>query len=101
MEKSKFEQMFSDVINGKSIRECEQIYGINRNTFVTMCKRIFPEGSEQRTKLEQVLAKNKSELQRKQIEDENLRNRLIENGIKCADERNWEEIEKDIMIAYQ
>ena len=25
----------------------------------------------------------------------------IENGIKCADERNWEEIEKDIMIAYQ
>ena len=35
------------------------------------------------------------------IEDENLRNRLIENGIKCADERNWEEIEKDIMIAYQ
>lgn len=73
MEKSKFEQMFSDVINGKSIRECEQIYGINRNTFVTMCKRIFPAGSEQRTKLEQVLAKNKSELQRKQIEDENLR----------------------------
>lgn len=73
MGKSKFEKMFLDVINGKSIRECEQIYGINRNTFVTMCKQIFPEGSEERTKLEQILSKNKAELQRKQIEDEKLK----------------------------
>lgn len=73
MGKSKFEKMFLDVINGKSIRECEQIYGINRNTFVTMCKQILPEGSEERTKLEQILSKNKAELQRKQIEDEKLK----------------------------
>ena len=73
MGKSKFEKMFLDVINGKSIRECEKIYGINRNKFITICKQLFPEGSEERTKLEQILSKNKAELQRKQIEDEKLR----------------------------
>ncbi len=46
MEALKFEEMFKEVIEGKSIRECEKIYGINRNTFVEMCKQIFPEGSE-------------------------------------------------------
>lgn len=73
MGKSKFEKMFLDVINGKSIRECEKIYGINRNKFITICKQLFPEGSDERTKLEQILSKNKAELQRKQIEDEKLR----------------------------
>jgi len=56
-----FEAMFNDVISGKSIRDCEKQYGINRNTFVTMCKQIFPEGSEQREKLERVLSYNKSD----------------------------------------
>lgn len=62
-----FEAMFNDVISGKSIRDCEKQYGINRNTFVTMCKQIFPEGSEQREKLERVLSYNKSELQKKRL----------------------------------
>lgn len=49
---NEFNLMFNDVIAGKSIRDCEKQYGINRNTFITMCKQIFPEGSEQREKLE-------------------------------------------------
>ena len=69
---NEFELMFNDVIAGKSIRACEKQYGINRNTFVTMCKQIFPEGSEQREKLEKVLSYNKNELQKKVVDAERL-----------------------------
>lgn len=67
---SKFEKMFNDVIEGKSIRECEKIYGINRKAFVEACKKVFPEGSENRKKLEMVLEENKSRLQKKEIEED-------------------------------
>jgi len=70
MEALKFEEMFKEVIEGKSIRECEKIYGINRNTFVEMCKQIFPEGSENMKKLERILVENKSRLQKKEIEED-------------------------------
>lgn len=70
MDVSKFEKMFKEVIEGKSIRECEKIYGINRNTFVEMCKQIFPEGSENMKKLERILVENKSRLQKKEIEED-------------------------------
>lgn len=70
--KEQFDAMFLDVINGKSIRECEKVYGINRNTFVTMCKEIFPEGSEKRKKLEMVLSHSKSEHQQKRIDEKKL-----------------------------
>ena len=69
---NEFNLMFNDVIAGKSIRDCEKQYGINRNTFITMCKQIFPEGSEQREKLEKVLAYNKSELQKKAVDKQRL-----------------------------
>lgn len=67
---SNFEKMFNDIIGGKSIRECEKIYGINRKSFVETCKKVFPEGSEHRTKLEKVLEENKSRLQKKEIEED-------------------------------
>ena len=70
--KDQFDAMFLAVLNGKSVRECEKTYGINRNTFTRMCKEIFPEESEQRRKLEMVLSHNKSELQKKDIDDERL-----------------------------
>lgn len=41
MEALKFEEMFKEVIEGKSIRECEKIYGINRNTFVECVSKFF------------------------------------------------------------
>ena len=45
-----FEKMFLAVINGKSVRECEKIYGIDRKKFREMYKEKFPENSEQRKK---------------------------------------------------
>ena len=56
-----FEKMFLAVLNGQSVRECEEIYRLDRNKFVEKCKKRFPEGTEQREKLEKVLAHNKSE----------------------------------------
>ena len=75
---NEFESMFNAVIGGKSIRDCEKQYGINRKTFITMCKQIFPEGSEQRKKLEKVLSYNKSELQKKDIDEKRL-GRIVKN----------------------
>lgn len=75
---SNFEKMFNDIIGGKSIRECEKIYGINRKSFVETCKKVFPEGSEHRTKLEKVLEENKSRLQKKEIKEDKF-GRIIED----------------------
>lgn len=100
---NEFELMFNDVIAGKSIRDCEKQYGINRNTFVTMCKQIFPEGSEKREKLEKVLSYNKSELSRKEIDEERLGKiveRLLAGEIKTLNQakelylRTGEDIDK-------
>lgn len=68
----KFEKMFLAVLDGKSVRECEKIYGIDRKKFKEMCEERFPANSEQREKLEKILAQNKSELQKKEIDAERL-----------------------------
>ena len=73
-----FEKMFLAVLNGQSVRECEEIYVLDRNKFVEKCKKRFPEGTEQREKLEKILAQNKSGLQRKEIDDERL-GKIVEN----------------------
>ena len=86
---NEFESMFNAVIGGKSIRDCEKQYGINRKTFITMCKQIFPEGSEQRKKLEAVLSHNKSEMQKKHIDDGMLKEAiegLLSGKIKTVTE---------------
>lgn len=75
-----FDNMFKDVINGKSVRECEKIYNINRETFVKTCKKMFPEGSNERKKLEEILKKHKSELQKKNLNEKELR-KIIEGLI--------------------
>lgn len=67
-----FEKMFLAVLNGKSVRECEEVYGIARKRFKEMCEERFPENSEQREKLEKILARNKSELQKKEIDEKRL-----------------------------
>ncbi len=84
-----FEKMFLAVLNGQSVRECEEIYGLDRNKFVEKCKKRFPEGTEQREKLEKILAQNKSGLQRKEIDDERLGKiveRLLAGEIKTLNE---------------
>ena len=85
-----FEKMFLDVINGKkSVRECEEVYGIDRNTFVKKCKERFPEGSEQRKKLETILSHNKGEFQKRDLDMERLKeavNALLNGKIKTVTE---------------
>ena len=77
MDVSKFEQMFSAVLSGKSLRECEEIYGIDRETFKKMCDQRFPKGSENRTKLGQILSFNKSTQNQKKVEDALIK-RIVE-----------------------
>lgn len=67
-----FEKMFLAVLNGQSVRECEEIYRLDRNKFVEKCKKRFPEGTEQREKLEKVLAHNKSEQNKINVSEERL-----------------------------
>lgn len=108
-----FEKMFLAVINGKSVRECEKIYGIDRKKFREMCEERFPENSEQREKLEKILAQNKSGLQRKEIDEERLGKiveRLLNGEIKTLNEakelylRTGEDIDqqtfKENIVAY-
>ena len=99
---NEFESMFNDVIAGRSIRDCEKQYDINRNTFITMCKQIFPEESEQRKKLEKVLSYNKSALQKKDVDEKRLGRivkKLLEGNIKTLNDakelylRNGENID--------
>ena len=86
-----FEKMFLDVINGKkSVRECEEVYGIDRNTFVKKCKERFPEGSEQRKKLETILSHNKGEFQKRDLDMERLKeavNALLNGEIKMENRK--------------
>ena len=84
-----FEKMFVAVLNGQSVRECEEIYGLDRNKFVEKWKKRFPEGTEQRKKKKKILAQNKSGLQRKEIDDERLGKiveRLLAGEIKTLNE---------------
>ncbi len=108
-----FEKMFLAVLDGKSVRECEKIYRIDRKKFREMCEERFPENSEQREKLEKILAKNKSELQKKDIDETRLGKiveRLLAGELKTLNDarelylRTGEDIDqqtfKENIVAY-
>ena len=73
-----FERMFLAVLNGKSVRECEKEYGIDRKTFAKKCKERFPEDSEQMRKLRKVLSHIRSNIQKKDVDEERL-GRIVRN----------------------
>ena len=84
-----FERMFLAVLNGKSVRECEKEYGINRKTFAKKCKERFPEDSEQMRKLRKVLSHNRTNIQKKDVDEERLGRivkNLLEGKIKTLNE---------------
>lgn len=84
-----FERMFLTVLNGKSVRECEKEYGINRKTFAKKCKERFPEDSEQMRKLRKVLSHNRTNIQKKDVDEERLGRivkNLLEGKIKTLNE---------------
>lgn len=84
-----FERMFLAVLNGKSVRECEKEFGINRKTFAKKCKERFPEDSEQMRKLRKVLSHNRTNIQKKDVDEERLGRivkNLLEGKIKTLNE---------------
>lgn len=84
-----FERMFLAVLNGKSVRECEKEYGIDRKTFAKKCKERFPEESEQMRKLRKVLSHNRTNIQKKDVDEERLGRivkNLLEGKIKTLNE---------------
>lgn len=84
-----FERMFLTVLNGKSVRECEKEYGIDRKTFAKKCKERFPEDSEQMRKLRKVLSHNRTNIQKKDVDEERLGRivkNLLEGKIKTLNE---------------
>lgn len=84
-----FERMFLAVLNGKSVRECEKEYGIDRKTFAKKCKERFPEDSEQMRKLRKVLSHNRTNIQKKDVDEERLGRivkNLLEGKIKTLNE---------------
>ena len=84
-----FERMFLAVLNGKSVRECEKEYGIDRKTFAKRCKERFQEDSEQMRKLRKVLSHNRTNIQKKDVDEERLGRivkNLLEGKIKTLNE---------------
>lgn len=84
-----FERTFLAVLNGKSVRECEKEYGIDRKTFAKKCKERFPEDSEQMRKLRKVLSHNRTNIQKKDVDEERLGRivkNLLEGKIKTLNE---------------
>lgn len=84
-----FEKMFLAVLDGESVREAGKKYGIDRKTFAKRCKERFPEDSEQMRKLRKVLSHNKTNIQKKDVDEERLGRivkNLLEGKIKTLNE---------------
>lgn len=67
-----FQTIFREVLSGKSFREIEKEYGINREIVSKKCKELFPEGSEEAQKVEQIIEYNKKKSAEKSVSDEKL-----------------------------
>ena len=50
IEIKKFQKIFKELLEGKSLRKLEEEYGINRESIVKKSRELFPEGSEEAQK---------------------------------------------------
>lgn len=73
MDKEKFREAFRELLGGMSLREIERTYGINRDKMIEQCRKEFPENSEERKRLEQVLQYNKNNSATKTIRVEDMK----------------------------
>lgn len=73
MDKEKFREAFRELLGGMSLREIERTYGINRDKIIEQCRKEFPENSEERKRLEQVLQYNKNNSATKTIRVEDMK----------------------------
>lgn len=58
IELNKFQQIFRDIINGKSLRKIEIEYDVNRESILKMCRSLFPKDSIELEKFEAILQYN-------------------------------------------
>ena len=58
MEIKEFQKVFKEILQGKSLRNIEKEYGIDRKYIMEKCKDIFPEGSEELQKFERIIQHN-------------------------------------------
>ena len=58
MEIKEFQKVFKEILQGKSLRNIEKEYGIDRKYIMKKCKDIFPEGSEELQKFERIVQHN-------------------------------------------
>lgn len=72
MDNKIFEKAFKELLNGKSMRKIAEEYDIDRNEFKEECKKRFPENSEERKKLEQILSYNKANSTTKPVDEEEI-----------------------------
>ncbi len=73
MEIEKFQQIFRDIIqNGKTFRNIEEEYGVNRESIMKLCKSIFPEGSKELEKFQKIIEYNIETLKTSNIPRDDL-----------------------------
>lgn len=73
IEIKKFQKIFKELLEGKSLRKLEEEYGINRESIVKKSRELFPEGSEEAQKFEMILEYNKKNNQTKNIDSEKMK----------------------------
>ena len=77
MDNKIFKKAFRELLDGNSVRSLEKKYNINKDEFIARCKKEFPEGTEQREKLEQILKHNKQNAATKNLNEKELEQEIL------------------------
>lgn len=73
---SEFQQIFKEILEGKSLRNIEKEYGINRNFLMNKYKELFSDNQEEMNKFEKILQYNEKEQLSIKISNEKMKNIL-------------------------
>lgn len=74
IEINKFQQIFKEILEGKSLRSIEKEYGINRNSLMDRCKELFSDNQKEMNKFEKILQYNEKEQLSIEISNEKMKN---------------------------
>ena len=98
MDKKIFEEIFSRILKGESIRKMAKEYDVTRGQIMIEIEKNFPKGSETRAKLDEILKYNQTNSSTKKIKDEELEKSIIEY---IRGEKTLEEIAKEKKVHIQ
>lgn len=73
MDAKLFHKIYSELLNGMSLREIENTYGVDRNEFSELLKQKFPKDTKERQKLESILSYNKANSATKEVDKEKMK----------------------------